>query len=142
MRKSISILIISVLTLGLAPSANAAPQVSPGNSQGNGPCVTSGNSNSKVKSTKNALKPCTFNITFIGNGLSTVLDSSSLLGIPYGSSRTIYINEIDPVNWFLWYAFDGLGNQVQLNRTTSPISYTFINVISDLSIELVYLPYY
>jgi hypothetical protein len=29
-----------------------------------------------------------------------------------------------------------------LNRTTSPISYTFINVISDLSIELVYLPYY
>ena len=138
MRKSISILIIAVLTLGLAPSANAAPQVSPGNSQGNGPCVTSGNYNSKVQSTKNALKPCKFNITFIGHGLATVVDSSSLLGIPYGSSRTIYIDEIDPVNWFLWYAFDVLGNPLDLVRA-SRVSYTFTNVTSDQSIELVFL---
>jgi len=80
-----------------------------------------------------------FNITFIGNGLAAVADSSSLLGIPYGSNRTIYINEIDPVNWFLWYALDASGNEIQLNRTTSPISYTFTNVISNQSIELVFL---
>jgi hypothetical protein len=34
------------------------PVASPGKSQGNGPCITSGNANSQVQSVKNPLKSC------------------------------------------------------------------------------------
>jgi hypothetical protein len=49
----------AVLSGVLAPiQSYAGPTASPGKSQGNGPCVTSGNTNSQAKSTKNTNKEC------------------------------------------------------------------------------------
>ena len=51
--------IAAVVSGVLAPIQSfAGPTATPGKSQGNGPCVTSGNTNSQAKSTKNTNKQC------------------------------------------------------------------------------------
>ena len=63
MRKRIAILIavFALVIATLIPTQSfAGPITSPGKSQGNGPCVTSGNVNSQTQSVKNPKKACVF----------------------------------------------------------------------------------
>ena len=127
--------IAAVLSGVLAPIQSfAGPTATPGKSQGNGPCVTSGNSNSKVQSTKNVLKPCTFNITFDGYGVAAVVDPTSLLSIPYGTSRTIYFYSLIPEYCQPWFGLDENSNGLVLQ--TNPYRYTYTNVTSDHRFEM------
>lgn len=61
--------IAAVVSGVLAPiQSYAGPTASPGKSQGNGPCATSGNTNSQTQSTKNTNKTCVYKVGDIGVG--------------------------------------------------------------------------
>lgn len=64
--------VVAVLTVVLAtlfPNQSfGAPFSSPGNTQGNGPCLTSGSTNSQTQSTKNTNKSCGYTVGQTGPG--------------------------------------------------------------------------
>jgi hypothetical protein len=61
--------VFAVVIGSLTPTQSfSAPIASPGKTAGNGPCVTSGSTNSQTQSTKNTNKTCTYSIGDPGPG--------------------------------------------------------------------------
>lgn len=91
---------IAIGVLSPVPSL-AGPTASPGKSVGNGPCLTSGNANSQIQSTKNTNKACVAAPATPNIGTATVVDANtvSLSFIPgsnNGSSITSYTITTSP----------------------------------------------
>jgi hypothetical protein len=88
--------IAAVLSGVLAPIQSfAGPTATPGKSQGNGPCVTSGNTNSQAKSTKNTNKQCLAAPAAPTIGTATVINVNTIslqftAGAANGSAITSY----------------------------------------------------
>lgn len=81
-------------------TVSKAPVASPGNTQGNGPCTTSGSSNSQLSSTKNTNKACGYNLGDTGPAGGTVFYYSSG-GFSCGptNAATCHYLEVAPASW-------------------------------------------